>query len=210
MRRLLGALATSLLALALIAGHGSAIAIASHTGGGGDCGGGWKNDQSGDLRDGCPGGGSDPTTTTTTVPTSTTTPATTTTTPATTTTAPPVVTTTAAAAKTPTKANTTTSTSTTTSTTTTTTLVGHGEVVAFLVMPSGSPPNPTPEVIAVEAEEEPVVAGLDVSLGSTFVGLTVDAITFPALAFLVPAAVAIWLSFKERRRKPDVAEADTA
>jgi hypothetical protein len=53
------------------------------------------------------------------------------------------------------------------------------------------------------------VLGLIVSLGSAFVRLTVDAIAFPALAFVVPAAVAIWLSFKERRREPDLAEAET-
>jgi hypothetical protein len=180
-----------MLAVALLVGSGIEPAIADHKPG--------HNDE------GQRGEGNR--TTTTIIPT-------TTTTVPPTTTAPPVVTTTAAAAKTPTETNTTTSTSTststtTTSTTTTTTLAGQDEVVAFLVMPSGSPPNTTPTaVIPVEAEEEPVV-GLDVSLGSTFVGLTVDAIAFPALAFVVPAVVAIWLSFKERRREPDLVEAET-
>ena len=178
-----------MLAVALLVGSGIEPAVAAH--------------RSGHDDEGQDGGGNG----TTTLPTTTTIPTTTTTVPPTTT-APPVVTTTTAAAKTPTKTNTTTSTSTTTSTTTTP-LVGHDEVVAFLVMPSGSPPSPTPEVITVEAEEEPVVVGLDVSLGSTFVGLTVDAMAFPALAFVVPAAVAIWLSFKERRREPDLAEVET-
>ena len=50
MRRLLAAVGISLLAFVLVAGHGGDIAIASHTGGGGDCGGGWKNARRAEIR----------------------------------------------------------------------------------------------------------------------------------------------------------------
>jgi len=207
MRRLLAAVGISLLAFVLVAGHGGDIAIASHTGGGGDCGGGWKNVPSDDLREGCPGGGSDSTTTTTTSTTTTIAPTTTTTAPTTTTIAP---TTTTIAPTTTTIAPTNSgeeagpaSTTTSTTSTTTTTPARDDEVVTFLIMPNGSPPSTTPPPV-ISTDDS--VLELIVSLGSGFVRLTVEAIGFPPLAIFAPALVAIWLSLRERRRTLEVTE----
>ena len=193
MRLLLAAVGISLLAFVLVAGHGGDIAIASHTGGGGDCGGGWKNVPSDDLREGCPGGGSDSTTTTTTSTSTTIAPTTTTIAPTTTTVAPTNSGEEAGPA----------STTTSTTSTTTTTPARDDEVVTFLVMPNGSPPSTTPPPV-ISTDDS--VLELIVSLGSGFVRLTVEAIGFPPLAIFAPALVAIWLSLRERRRNLEVTE----